>query len=61
MNASGNERIDDMAQVLRELKDNYNSFSAAADIRLLHHNEVIEQINSKSLVQINESIKILET
>jgi hypothetical protein len=44
-------RFEELALDLREIRDNQGSFIAATDMRLLHHDELLETYSQKTFVE----------
>jgi hypothetical protein len=57
INSKSDQRHEKLGDDLQVLRDSFNSFSAATDLRLIHHNEKIEEIFTKCLVEINEKLE----
>ena len=46
INEKNNLRMDEIISDLREVRDNQGSFIASTDMRLLHHNELLETFST---------------
>lgn len=46
--------MDDIASDLREVRDNQGSFIASTDMKLLHHNNLLETFSTKNFVEVHD-------
>ena len=51
-NDKANLRFEELALDLREIRDNQGSFTVATEMRLLHHDELLETYSQKTFVEI---------
>jgi hypothetical protein len=46
--------MDEIIGELRAVRDNQGSFMASTDMRLLHHNELLETFSTKTFVEVHD-------
>ena len=51
-NDKANLRFEELALDLREIRENQGSFTVATEMRLLHHDELLETYSQKTFVEI---------
>ena len=51
--------MDEIASDLRDLRDNQGSFIASTEMKLTHHNELLESFSQKTFVEIHAKINTL--